>query len=783
MNRRFALLAFFCGILAVSNAQQNTEDLQKIYEEAQSEYTLGRVENAHDILDKSIGKFRGSLRQEVYRLLSLCSIAMDEDEKAEGYTRQLLTDNPYYTTSAGDPMRFRDIVERIKNGRSATITTASSQAENLEESPVPVTLITEEMIHDCGARNLKEVLLAYVPGMTSVDSNDDINVSMRGLFSLGQEKMLFMLDGHRLNSYSTNTAAPDFSISLEKVKQIEVLRGPASSLYGGVALSAVVNIITKTGREVDGLEAKVGAGNYGQWRGDAVFGKRYFDLDVVVWGSVYHADGEKYYVPTENTGLKVNDGYARIGMVGNKPSHDFGLTLRYKDLRLLYCNRFSQIVSPYTVSYTFSPYSWSNYVTYRGLRPSYATSSQHTELQYGHQLNKSLYLSGTFSYDLIDMVHYQAVTDSAFAQLGSVLLADKKYNEVLNKPGIYRYLDGQEHTFGAQVKGDYVYVDNKDNKGYISMGADWYRFALDDFRYVLGSNFSNIIMEENSLASLAKGNETGIDGFLQVKHRWKQLIFNAGLRYDYKKRYNGNIIREWSPRVALIWLQPKWNVKFSYSKSFVDAPYLYRKTNLVVAQKGEDLKSEYLHSIQLTLSAPKLIKNLNLELNEFYNRATNLIYPNRLYHDNAGTGKSIGTEITALYTLPKFTANFIFTWQHVISSEYFEQKLNTVYNIPDVSANAVVTYRPIKRLKLYSNIRFDGEQTAYSVNILDSKLNTQTVNSRCIVNLGGFYDLKGVELGLDFHNILNHKYYQSGMNTGLIQQQGRWFMFSVGYKL
>jgi iron complex outermembrane receptor protein len=49
---------------------------------------------------------------------------------------------------------------------------------------------------------------------------------------------------------------------LDKLKQIEVLRGPASSLYGGVALTAVVNLITKQGIDVDGIKIRAGIGNY-----------------------------------------------------------------------------------------------------------------------------------------------------------------------------------------------------------------------------------------------------------------------------------------------------------------------------------------------------------------------------------------------------------------------------------------------------------------------------------------------------------------------------------------
>ena len=64
---------------------------------------------------------------------------------------------------------------------------------------MPVTLITEEMIQISGARNLKELLITYVPGMTNVECNEEMNIAMRGVYSSGQEKILFMLNGHRLN--------------------------------------------------------------------------------------------------------------------------------------------------------------------------------------------------------------------------------------------------------------------------------------------------------------------------------------------------------------------------------------------------------------------------------------------------------------------------------------------------------------------------------------------------------------------------------------------------------
>src|SRR5262245_11259870 len=65
--------------------------------------------------------------------------------------------------------------------------------------PVPVTVITETMIDDIGARNLKDVLVTYVPGMTFSQDHNEVNVAMRGVYASSQQKFLVLIDGHELN--------------------------------------------------------------------------------------------------------------------------------------------------------------------------------------------------------------------------------------------------------------------------------------------------------------------------------------------------------------------------------------------------------------------------------------------------------------------------------------------------------------------------------------------------------------------------------------------------------
>lgn len=822
------ILLLCCSTLSFA---QDITDSRTIYDTAEADYQIGRLEQAQEQLASHLKEFNGDLLQGAYRLLALCQLGMDDVEKAEEYIRLLLQANPYYSTTANDPPRFVDMVEFIKAGTMATITTASSQSESLNEVPVPTTLITAEMIRSCGGSNLQEVLAAYVPGMNIVDCNDDINIAMRGIYSNSQEKILIMVNGHRLNSYCTNIASPDYSISLEKVKQIEVLRGPASSLYGGVSLTAVVNIITWQGADVNGVKVKGGIGNYGQIRGDAMIGKRYFDVDFLLWGSIYKAKGEKRYVDRFDTGLHFESGDVTIGGIGKRPSYDIGLSLKYKDLNLFYNTQYSQIQAPMTLLFFYSPYNIERYKTFNGVRPGYTTQSHHANISYSKQLGK-VWLKAMVTYDNSDLTHYQVIVEEPTTAVLALLPFSEDVQKLLtNKRGIYRYINGQEHTIGAKLQGDWSYINNKKHKGNLSFGVEYNYFNLDDVRYTFGYEYSNTLPEVPEIQEFGKGHESNLNGFIQLKHQWKNFILNAGLRFDYKNRFDDSHIKEFSPRIALIYVQPKWNLKLSYSKSFIDAPYLYRKTNLVLAtvfDEGNipsDLVPEALHSWQITFNAVEWIKGLNFEINGFRNRARDLIFLLFSQHDNAGEMNSYGLELSGSYKAKRYSINFNATWQEVTKHKIYGRDFDRPLNTPKFMANLIFSWKtPIKNLELHTHLAFSSKQESFHlepisyatfiqlqkyisslikeyeeapspeledwINQMYNRLLTvgeeitvqQTYPSRLIVNLGARYNIKNLELTFDVHNLFNHKYSQSGMSTGLIPQKGLWFMGTIGYK-
>ena len=824
MSRRL-LLILLCTVCLLSAQAQNSS-MRQIYDQAESDYQDGRIEQAADLLEENIKSFPSNLRVSVFRLLSLCNLSMENDSMAEQYATLMLHEDPYYNPSIQDPPRFSELVSNLRMGLTATITTASAQSEDLREVPVPTTLITEEMIRISGARNLQEVLAFYVPGMSIVDCNEGVNIAMRGIYSNNQEKILIMLNGHRLNNYSTNIAAPDFSMSLDKLKQIEVLRGPASSIYGGVALTAVVNLITKQGIDIDGIRAQVGVGDYGQVKADINMGKRLFDLDFAIWGSLYKANGQRVYVTKEETGYPTmtQGGDVIVGGFGNKPSYDFGATLSWNNLQMMYSSRFSEAISPFTASYTYHPYNIEKYRTFNGIRPSTTNQTHHTEVSY--QIHSDhLYLRGTVSYDNNDLTRYQVFSENPIQLSDSIAIPYESNLGLLMAyyPGVFRYVNGQEKNLGFQLKGDAKYINNAIHKGSIAFGAEYNHFKFDDMRYAVGYDY---MMTANFRMTKDMGKETekNFSTFLQLKHQWKSLILNAGLRFDYRKRYDDNSIKELSPRLSLIYLRPKWNAKLSYSKSFIDAPFLYRKLNDLLSEMDQtkgtterNLSPEYLHSVQFTLGGTEWIKGLNLELNAFYSHARDLIFVKTIDYQNMGEYKSFGLELTGTYRQKRFFANLNTTWQKSSHVTIFEddKNLSSIPNIPDFMANTILAWNVTKNLKLFTHLMFYSKQTAYRVNLdvvrelydamgkyynttdpvemqqlgeliqelSDYQIKYEDVSSRFLCDVGAEYTIGRVQLALNVRNLFNKKYSQSGQGTGLVPQRGRWIMISAGIKL
>ena len=775
----FLSVGFSCAV----HAQDDTHR----YESALEAYELGLFEKADTLLTNSVNDFTGEDRISVYRLLALCNLNLDKPEVAEAWVSRLLAVDPYYRVY-NDVPRFTEMVNRLRAGKSATITTASQQAESIEEAPVPVTLITEEMINMSGARNLKELLTTYVPGMSHIECNEEMNIAMRGVYASRQEKMLIMLNGHRLNSYSTNVAAPDFSISLEKVKQIEVLRGPAASLYGGVALTSVINIITKDAADVDGLKVKASVGNFGQLKGDLLFGKRYMNLSILAWADIYRSTGESFAVGYEDQpyALIPNPGTITIGAYNQQPSHDLGMTLQWEDLTFTFNNTFSKMVAPYSMSMMFTAYDYDKFGVLNGNKPGFGTLSNYLELKYEKAFGK-WGLSASMTYDAATQQQYQVAGDLTLVEYS--LTPTGTDTPIFTIGDVFQNHIWGEHTLGGHLQGSY---SNKWGKHDVValLGAHVGRMDLEYSYYEEGDEYNRVLKIWDESKNLMVNHEVNADVYFQMKYKWNDVfIVNAGARYDFKRRYDylkdsHENIHVLSPRVAFILNLPRVTAKLSYSKSFVDAPYFYRNGRFDTSWGG-GLEPEYLHSLQASVSANEIVKNFGAELNVFYNRFTNLVFydAGALIYLNGGKLNNFGTELSLHYTGKKFQAECNLTWQRVLGAENYQYAIgNNMANIPAFTSNVVLQYEVLKGLKVHTHLTGFGRQYSQTTNWFTYEITEHELPGRVLVDLGVNYAYKNFGIGLNCHNLLNTKYEQGGVSTGFIRQQGRWFMAEVSYK-
>ena len=170
------------------------------------------------------------------------------------------------TAHAEEVGKVEDDLDLVKL-LNVQVSTATKTDENLDEAPAVITVVTREDIHRYGYRNIGEVL-SHCVGFFSVDDHIQPNVGVRGVMGgLGAESggIKVMIDGRSVayRTTSGNWLGAEL-VPLESIKQIEIIRGPASALYGADAFLGVVNIITVSPEEARPLEARVFMGATGE---------------------------------------------------------------------------------------------------------------------------------------------------------------------------------------------------------------------------------------------------------------------------------------------------------------------------------------------------------------------------------------------------------------------------------------------------------------------------------------------------------------------------------------
>ncbi len=143
---------------------------------------------------------------------------------------------------------------------------ASERLQPVTEAPASVSFITAEEIARYGYRTLADILRG-VRGMYVTDDRNFSYLGTRGFGNPGDynSRILLLVNGHRVNDnvFGQAEIGAEFGIDAALFERVEIIRGPASSLYGDSAFFAVVNVITKSGASLDGVSLAVEAGTFG----------------------------------------------------------------------------------------------------------------------------------------------------------------------------------------------------------------------------------------------------------------------------------------------------------------------------------------------------------------------------------------------------------------------------------------------------------------------------------------------------------------------------------------
>jgi outer membrane receptor protein involved in Fe transport len=177
-------------------------------------------------------------------------------QQATAAAGQAATSQP----AAQDPQQNPDEPQKYEE---TVVVSASKTEEKLVNAPATMTVIGAQTIQSAPSQNFAELLRA-VPGMNLTQvSARDINVTSRGATSTLATGQLALLDGRSLYQDFFGFVMWDFlPVNLNEIKQVEVIHGPASAVWGANAVNGVVNVITKAPREMQGTSFTLGVGGF-----------------------------------------------------------------------------------------------------------------------------------------------------------------------------------------------------------------------------------------------------------------------------------------------------------------------------------------------------------------------------------------------------------------------------------------------------------------------------------------------------------------------------------------
>lgn len=452
-----------------------------------------------------------------------------------------------------------DLEKELMNLLNTPVTTASKVAQRAGDAPATVVVVTQEQIRRRGYRSLMQ-LLQDLPDV-KVDVRSDVewyaDFAVRGI--PGHDKFMVLLDGVRI-SPPTNEQIPlleNYPVHL--AKQVEVVYGPASALYGADAVSGVINIISRF--PGNGGEASLATDADGLRFGNLVWGRELGE------GMKLSLSGQWMLDPQPELEKTWSDFQ---GFAPQKSGH------------------FNTIFGPMSAKVPYDA------------DPSYPTRTQalHAVLSTEHLRFSFFRNTVKTSTSMLNTPNDAIYTESAFIGHG-VTVAGLSYDAQVGNVGLQSSFTGSLYELNPNSNFRNAYTGM--NPGYKYANSSNWKAEQQvlwspssgvqltggvSFEWISATPWSTDLQSPVSTSGAASGkilgtpleadffhlNYKNLGAYLQGQFQLSNgLIATLGARYDDNSRY-GNTI---NPRLGLVWhINPSNTVKLLYGSAFLaPSPY------------------------------------------------------------------------------------------------------------------------------------------------------------------------------------------------------------------
>ncbi|MDW3095060.1 MAG: TonB-dependent receptor [Gammaproteobacteria bacterium] len=178
-------------------------------------------------------------------------------------------------------------------GDEELVSIATGTAQPISKAPAVASVITAADIKEIGARDIDDVL-ETVPGLhVSRSPIGSVPIyTFRGIYASQNPQVLILINGISIsNLFTGNRNQVWGGMPVESISRIEVIRGPGSAVYGADAFAGVINIVTKTGSEINGTEVGLRYGSFDTKESWILHGGNYAGFEVGLMAEIKSTDG------------------------------------------------------------------------------------------------------------------------------------------------------------------------------------------------------------------------------------------------------------------------------------------------------------------------------------------------------------------------------------------------------------------------------------------------------------------------------------------------------------